>query len=179
VVQLAIFIGWLMTGGTARTAAIRRAALRLATRIPGSATRTVHTMWPAFRRVHSCTPQAGSASSAACARSHGSAGALLDDLLGTGFAIVYRGPDRIATYDPPDPGVLRPARHTVVRVDDLPDGCRARPPARQRPGRRPAAAAGPHRRGRRRHPDLRAWLRTSAPPASPGREPRKKVRHAR
>jgi 3-(3-hydroxy-phenyl)propionate hydroxylase len=173
VVRLAIYIGWLMTGGTARTAAIRRAALRLAARIPGSATRTVHTMWPAFREgplVHRrrrdpivgrlCPqPRVG--------------GALLDDLLGTGFAIVYRGPDRIASDDPQAWEFFDRLGTTVVRVDDLPDGAalarlldNARADALLlRPDRIVAAAAD--------SPDLRAWqhdLRTAG--INPAESPR-------
>ena len=86
-------------------------------------------------------------------------GALLDDLLGKGFAIVYRGPDRIAAYDPQTREFFDRLGTTVVRVDDLPDGgalARLLDNARAdalllRPDRIVAAAADT--------PDLRAWRR--------------------
>ena len=49
-------------------------------------------------------------------------GVLLDDVLGTGFAIVYRGPDRIAAHDAQTREFFDRLGTTVVRVDDLPDG---------------------------------------------------------
>ena len=86
-------------------------------------------------------------------------GALLDDLLGKGFAIVYRGPNRIAAYDPQTREFFDRLGTTVVRVDDVPDGgalARLLDNARAdalllRPDRVVAAAAGT--------PDLRAWQR--------------------
>jgi 3-(3-hydroxy-phenyl)propionate hydroxylase len=89
---------------------------------------------------------------------------LLDDLLGKGFAIVYRGPDRIATYDPQAREFFDRLGTTVARVDDLPDGgalARLLDNGRAdalllRPDRIVAAAAD--------SPDLRAWqhdLRTA------------------
>jgi len=178
VVQLAIFIGWLMTGGTARTAAIRRAALRLATRIPGSATRTVHTMWPAFREGPLVHPRRRDPIVGRLCPQPRVGGALLDDLLGTGFAIVYRGPDRIATYDPQAREFFDRLGTSVVRVDDLPDGAalarlldNARADALLlRPDRIVAAAADT--------PDLRAWLRhLRAAGIHPAENPAE-VRHA-
>jgi 3-(3-hydroxy-phenyl)propionate hydroxylase len=84
---------------------------------------------------------------------------LLDDILGTGFAIVYRGPDRIATYDPPTREFFDRLGTAIVRVDDLPDGAplarlldNARADALLlRPDRTVAAAADT--------PDLNAWQR--------------------
>ena len=47
---------------------------------------------------------------------------MLDDLLGKGFAIVYRGLDWIAAYDPQTREFFDRLGTTVARVDDLPDG---------------------------------------------------------
>jgi 3-(3-hydroxy-phenyl)propionate hydroxylase len=159
VVQLAIAIGWLMTGGTARTAAIRRAALRLTTRIPGSATRTMDTMWPAFREGPLVHPRRRDPIVGRLCPQPRVGGALLDDLIGRGFAIVYRGPDRIAAYDAPTREFFDRLGTTVVRVDDLSDGgvlARLLDSARAdalllRPDRIVAAAGDT--------PDLRAWRR--------------------
>jgi 3-(3-hydroxy-phenyl)propionate hydroxylase len=159
VVRLAILIGWLMTGGTARTAAIRRAALRLLTRIPGSATRTVDTMWPAFREGPLVHPRRRDRIVGRLCPQPRIGEALLDDLLGQGFAIAYRGPDRIAAYDRPTRDFFDRLGTTVVRVDDLPHGpelTRLLDQARAdalllRPDRTVAAAADT--------PDLRAWQR--------------------
>ena len=157
VVQIAVAIGWLMTGGTARTAATRRAALRLATRLPGVEHRAVHTMWPAFPAgplVHSRRrdPIVGRP----CPQPRVGA-APLDDLLGNGFAIVHRGPDRVAAYDPATRDFFERLGTTVVRADDLSDGGALAHLLDKtgalllRPDRVVAAAADT--------PDLRAWQR--------------------
>ena len=49
VVQMAIAVGWLMTGGGPRTSRIRRAALRFVARLPGVEERALTAAWPAFR----------------------------------------------------------------------------------------------------------------------------------
>jgi 3-(3-hydroxy-phenyl)propionate hydroxylase len=159
VVQLAIYTGWLMTGGTARTASFRRAALRLAARVPGSATRTMDTMWPAFREGPLVHPRRRDPIVGRPCPQPRVGGALLDELLGKGFAIVYRGSDRIAAYDPEAREFFDRLGTTVVRVDDLPDGAalarlldNARADALLlRPDRIVVAAADT--------PDLRAWRR--------------------
>jgi 3-(3-hydroxy-phenyl)propionate hydroxylase len=159
VVQLAIIIGWLMTGGTARTAAFRRAALRLATRIPGSATRMQHTAWPAFGQGPLVHPRRRDPLVGRLCPQPRVGAALLDDLLGQGFAIAYRGPDRIAAYDSQSREFFGRLGTTVIRVEDLPHGAalahlldNARADAvLLRPDRIVAAAADT--------PDLRAWRR--------------------
>ena len=159
VIQLAIGIGWLMTGGTARTAPIRRATLRLTTHVPGSATRTLDTMWPAFREGPLVRPRRRDRIVGRVCPQPRVGGTLLDDLLGPGFAIVYRGADRIAAYDPQTREFFDRLGTAVVRVDDLPDGSAV---ARLldsagadalllRPDHIVAAAADT--------PDLRAWRR--------------------
>jgi 3-(3-hydroxy-phenyl)propionate hydroxylase len=125
VVQLAIAIGWLMTGGSNRTAPLRRGALRLATRLPGAEDRIVNTAWPAFADG----PLVG------CGRRRNRAGELcpqpqlrhhgddvrLDRLLGNGFAIVHRGADRTAAYDPETRRYFDDLDTAVIHLDDLDD----------------------------------------------------------
>jgi 3-(3-hydroxy-phenyl)propionate hydroxylase len=159
VIQLAISIGWIMTGGTARTAATRRAALRLTTRLPGSPTRLMHTLWPTFGAGPLVYPRRRDPIAGRPCPQPRVGGALLDELLGTGFAVVYRGPDRIAAYDQPTREFFDRLRTSVVRVDDLPDGGvvgRLLDDSRAdalllRPDRVVAAAAD--------IPDLRTWRR--------------------
>jgi 3-(3-hydroxy-phenyl)propionate hydroxylase len=159
VVQLAIFIGWLMTGGTARTAAIRRSAQRLASRLPGSPTRLLNALWPAFGEGPLVHPRRRDPIAGRPSPQPRVGGALLDELLGPGFAIVYRGPDRIAAYDQQTREFFDRLGTTMIRVDELPDGAvlgRLLDDARAdalllRPDRIVAAAAD--------IPDLRAWQR--------------------
>jgi 3-(3-hydroxy-phenyl)propionate hydroxylase len=122
VVQIAAAIGWLMTGGTARTAAIRRAALRLASRIPGAENHAVHTMWPAFPAGPLVHPRRRDPIVGRPCPQPRVGATPLDDLLGNGFAIVYRGPDRTAAYDVPTRDFFDGLGTTIVRADDLPDG---------------------------------------------------------
>ena len=89
-VRMAILVGWLMTGGTAATARLRRAALRTVTRLPGVEQKILNTTWPAFRPG----PLVAAGGGRPCPQPH----AGLDDRLGAGFAIVGRGPA-------PEPGV--------------------------------------------------------------------------
>ena len=159
VVRLAIYVGWLMTGGTARTAAIRRAALQLAASLPGSATRTVHRMWPAFRAGLVARRRTRDRIVGRPCPQPRVGGALLDDVLGKGFAIVHRGPDPVGTEDPRTREFFDRLGTAMVRVDDLPDGAalaRLLHTARAgalllRPDRVVAAAADT--------PDLRVWQR--------------------
>jgi 3-(3-hydroxy-phenyl)propionate hydroxylase len=158
VVQIAIALGWLMTGGTSRTAPIRRAALRLATRLPGAENRAVSTLWPAFREGPLVHPRRRDRIVGRQCPQPRVGGALLDDLLGKGFAIVYRGPNRIAAYDPQTREFFDRLGTTVVRIDGLPDRdalARLLDNARAdalllRPDRIVVAAG---------NPDLRAWQR--------------------
>ena len=118
-IRLAILIGWLMTGGSERTAATRRAALSLAGRIPGATTRMLpmptYGEGPLVRRrrrdaiVGRPCPQPRME------------GALLDDLMGDGFAIVYRGRDGTTAYDPPTRAFFDRLGTTAVCIDGLRD----------------------------------------------------------
>jgi 3-(3-hydroxy-phenyl)propionate hydroxylase len=158
VVQLAIAIGWLMTGGTSRTAPVRRTALRLATHLPGAENRAVSALWPAFQKSPLVHPRKRDPIVGRPCPQPRVGGTLLDDLLGKGFAIVHRGPNRIAAYDPQTREFFDRLGTTVVRVDDVPDGGaltrlldNARADALLLRPDRVAAAAGT--------PDLRIWQR--------------------
>jgi 3-(3-hydroxy-phenyl)propionate hydroxylase len=125
VVQLAIAIGWLMTGGSTRTARARRAALRLATRLPGAEDRIVNTAWPAFaagplvRRGRRGSP-AGELCPQPRVRHQGE-DVPLDRLLGPGFAIVHRGADRIGAFDPETRRYFEDLGTTVIHLDGVQD----------------------------------------------------------
>jgi 3-(3-hydroxy-phenyl)propionate hydroxylase len=125
VVQLAIAVGWLMTGGTSRTAPARRAALRLLTRLPGAADRVLNASWPAFgdgplSRRHHRRCAAGTLCGQPAVRS--AAGAVrLDELLGRDFAIVHRGPNRVFAFDPETRHFFDALGTTVVRVSEVED----------------------------------------------------------
>jgi 3-(3-hydroxy-phenyl)propionate hydroxylase len=127
VIQLAIAIGWVMTGGTARTARLRRTTLRLATRLPQVEARAVTTAWPAFSPgpLVSCARRRGPAGRL-CPQAgvrHQGQDALLDRLLGTGFAIIQRGADRLAAFDPDTRGFFDELGTTVISLheDDADD----------------------------------------------------------
>jgi 3-(3-hydroxy-phenyl)propionate hydroxylase len=92
VIQMAMAVGWLMTGGSARTGAARRAALRTLTRLPGTEQRVLNAAWPAFPPGPLTSPH-DRAAGRLCPQS-------LDQLLGDGFAIVSRGRDATAAFDP-------------------------------------------------------------------------------
>lgn len=48
VIRMAALVGWLMTGGSSRTAGLRRAVLRAVARLPGVERKALDTAWPAF-----------------------------------------------------------------------------------------------------------------------------------
>jgi 3-(3-hydroxy-phenyl)propionate hydroxylase len=103
VIQMAIRVGWLMTGGTARSARLRRAALRFVARLPGANSKVLDVAWPAFP-AGPLTARKDRAAGRLCPqpRVHTASGMVpLDQLLGDAFAIVYRGHRRLATTDPP------------------------------------------------------------------------------
>lgn len=171
VVQLAVMIGWLMTGGTARTARLRRALLRAVTLVPGIEDRALETTWPAFstgplvQRRGRRSP-AGRLLPQPRVRTADGRMLRLDSVLGDGFAVVYRGPDAATSYEPELREWFDRLGATFVRIgadiDDI-DGVLTRllDAARSdalllRPDRVIAADAA--------HLDLRAWrhLLTSA-----------------
>jgi 3-(3-hydroxy-phenyl)propionate hydroxylase len=121
VVQLAILIGAIMTGGTARTATARRTALRLATRIPGAQLNAIHALWPGFPSGPLVHPRRRDPIVGRTCPQPRVGGVLLDELLGDGFAILYRGHDRVGAFDPPTRRYFEQLATTVIRVDELHD----------------------------------------------------------
>jgi 3-(3-hydroxy-phenyl)propionate hydroxylase len=101
VVQLAMLVGWLMTGGTARTRRMRRAALRTISRLPGAETRALNAAWPSFP-AGPLTPSGDRAAGRLCPqpvlRTDGGE-ILLDQAAGDGFTIITRARNRIGAYD--------------------------------------------------------------------------------
>ena len=103
VVRMAIVVGWLMTGGGPRTSRLRRAAMRLITRLPGVEDRAMTAAWPAFgpgpltaagdRLAGRLFPQPRVAAE--------EGEVLLDEALGDGFAVVTRAPHAAEAFDPP------------------------------------------------------------------------------
>lgn len=128
VVQMAIAVGWLMTGGSTRTARTRRAALKLASRLPGAEDKVLNAAWPAF----------SGGPLVSCARGDHTAGRLLpqprinldtgtawlDAALGDGFAVIYRGPDRVAAFDAPTRAYFEHLGTTFLRIGDSTSGRR-------------------------------------------------------
>ena len=102
VVQMAIAVGWLMTGGSARTSRLRRAALRFVTRLPGVEDRAMTAAWPAFRNgplTAADDPLAGRLFPQPRVGTHAGE-VLLDQALGDGFAVLTRGPHAGEAFDP-------------------------------------------------------------------------------
>ncbi|GIF03389.1 3-(3-hydroxyphenyl)propionate hydroxylase [Actinoplanes siamensis] len=91
-IRMAMLIGSVMTGGSRRSAPLRRALLRTVTRLPGAERRATTVVWPSLRRG----PLVGPGGGRLCP-------AELDPSLGDGFAMIGRGtpgallirPDRI------------------------------------------------------------------------------------
>ena len=133
----------------------------------------MHTMWPAFREGPLVHPRRRDPIVGRLCPQPRVGGALLDDLLGTGFAIVYRGPDRIATYDSPTREFFDRLGTTVVRVDDLPDGA-ALARLLDRPGPTPCCCGrtAPSRPPPT-PPTCAPGSATSTPPASTQPKPRR------
>jgi 3-(3-hydroxy-phenyl)propionate hydroxylase len=103
VVQMAMAVGWLMTGGGPRTAPIRRAALRLATRVPGVEEKALTAAWPAFRSSP-LTADGDRLAGRLCPQPRirtQKGEVLLDEALGDGFAVVTRAPQPAEAFDPP------------------------------------------------------------------------------
>jgi 3-(3-hydroxy-phenyl)propionate hydroxylase len=125
VVQLAIAIGWVMTGGTARTARPRRAALRFAARLPRVEARAITTMWPAFTPgpLVSCGRRRSPAGKL-CPQArvhHRVDDVLLDELLATGFAVIHRGADRTRAFDPGTRRFFDDLGTTIIDLNETDD----------------------------------------------------------
>ena len=123
VIQMAIAVGWLMTGGTARTCRLRRAALRAVTSLPGVEERALNAVWPAFppgplaadrnRLAGRSCPQPR------IRTEHGEA--LLDSALGNGFAVLTRSRDAGEAFDPATRRYFDALGTTVVGLDEVAD----------------------------------------------------------
>jgi 3-(3-hydroxy-phenyl)propionate hydroxylase len=120
IIQLAIGVGWVMTGGSERTARFRRAALRTVTRLPGVEQKVLNVAMPAFPRG----PLTASEDRAAGRllpqpRIRTADGELLlDKALGTGFAIISRGRNAVDSFDPATRSWLESLDVTVVGLGD-------------------------------------------------------------
>jgi len=123
VIRMAIAVGWLMTGGTARTARLRRTALRALSRLPGIEDRAVNSVWPAFR-AGPLTAGKDRLAGRLCPQPRILAGAdevLLDGVLGRGFAVVTRRPDGDQAFDPSTRAFFAALDLTVVPLPEA--GC--------------------------------------------------------
>jgi 3-(3-hydroxy-phenyl)propionate hydroxylase len=164
VVQMAIAVGWLMTGGGPRTSSIRRAALRFVTRLPGVEERALTAAWPAFRSGP-LTADADRLAGRLCPqpRIRTQRGeVLLDEALGDGFAVIARAPHAAEAFDPPTRAFFAglgtqvlslhadPATDVDGALTALLDGAGA-DALLLRPDRVVAASAD--------HTDLRSWRR--------------------
>jgi 3-(3-hydroxy-phenyl)propionate hydroxylase len=158
VVRLAILVGAMMTGGPRRLARPRNAAIRGLTRLSGGEDKVVSTFWPTLGKgpiVHDGGRRRRRTGDVFGQPRIGDA--RLDDLAGNGWAIVYRGADRSASFDPDTRAYFDKLGTTSVRVAEcdadanaLLDHLRANA-VLLRPDRI-VAAAGPNA-------DLRAWQR--------------------
>ncbi|BBF99647.1 MULTISPECIES: bifunctional 3-(3-hydroxy-phenyl)propionate/3-hydroxycinnamic acid hydroxylase MhpA [Pseudonocardia] len=157
-VRLAISVGTLMTGGPAPATRARNAAIRTISRFLGAEDKLVAKQWPTFGPgplVHDAGRR-GKRTGDVFGQPH-IGGTRLDDLTGEGWAIVHRGPDRTAAFDPETRAFFEELGAGVVRVSDtdtaalaLLDHLRA-DAVLLRPDRIVAAAADT--------PDLRVWRR--------------------
>jgi 3-(3-hydroxy-phenyl)propionate hydroxylase len=102
VVQMAIAVGWLMTGGGPRTSRLRRTAMRFVTRLPGVEDRAMTAAWPAFRDGPLTADDRLAGRLFPQPRLSTEEGdVLLDEALGDGFAVVTRTPHAAGAFDPP------------------------------------------------------------------------------
>jgi 3-(3-hydroxy-phenyl)propionate hydroxylase len=127
VIQMAIGVGWLMTGGSARTARTRRLALRGITRLPGVEDKALNAAWPAFA-AGALTASGDRAAGRLCRQPliRTTDGAmLLDQALGGSFAVVSRGRDATAAFDPQTRAFFDTIGLTVVPAEADTDGALA------------------------------------------------------
>jgi 3-(3-hydroxy-phenyl)propionate hydroxylase len=123
VVQMAIAVGWLMTGGSPRTSRIRRSALRFATRLPGVEDKAMTAAWPAFRTGPLTAGDdrlAGRLFPQPRLRT-GAGEVHLDEALGDGFAVVTRAPHPAEAFDPPTRAFFAGLGTTVLSLHADPD----------------------------------------------------------
>ncbi|MEV6348770.1 bifunctional 3-(3-hydroxy-phenyl)propionate/3-hydroxycinnamic acid hydroxylase [Actinoplanes sp. NPDC051851] len=154
-IRMAVLVGWVMTGGSARTARLRRAALATVSRLPGVDRRVVASAWPAYREGPLVAAR-DRAAGRLCPQPR-LAGELLDRRLGTGFAIIARGPG-LPVYEPATRAWFDALDLTVLDAAADPSGTLARLLDQHaadalliRPDRIIAASGD--------RPDLRVWQR--------------------
>ena len=120
VVQMAMVIGWIMTGGSTRTARLRRTLLRTMSRLPGVEDKVMTQAWPAFRNSP-LTALRDRLAGRLCPqpRLHTGTGEVVLDLaLGSGFSILHRSPDVPDAFDPDTRRFFDSLGTTVVRLGD-------------------------------------------------------------
>ncbi|CAM3986892.1 bifunctional 3-(3-hydroxy-phenyl)propionate/3-hydroxycinnamic acid hydroxylase [Smaragdicoccus niigatensis] len=158
VVKLAILVGALMTGGPGRLTGSRNAAIRAITRVLGAEDKFVSTFWPTFGKgplVHDGGRRKKRTGDVVAQPPIG--GNRLDDLVGPGWALVYRGADRIDAFEPDLVQFYDELGTAIVRVCDTDSEANALLDHQRanailvRPDRIVAAAADT--------PDLRVWQR--------------------
>jgi 3-(3-hydroxy-phenyl)propionate hydroxylase len=155
-IQMAVLIGWVMTGGSARTSRLRRTALAVVNRLPGVGRTVVESAWPAYRDGPLVAAR-DRAAGRLCPQPR-VGGDLLDRSLGSGFAIITRGsglppagPATRAWFDALDLTVVEAGSDPSGALTRLLDA-HAAGALLIRPDRIIAAAGGDR-------PDLRTWQR--------------------
>jgi 3-(3-hydroxy-phenyl)propionate hydroxylase len=120
-VQMAIAVGWLMTGGGPRTSRLRRAATRFVTRLPGVEDRALTAAWPAFRNgpLTAADRLAGRLCPQPRIRTD-EGEVLLDEALGDGFAVVTRAAKSDEAFDPPTRAFFTALGTKVLPLHDAP-----------------------------------------------------------
>jgi 3-(3-hydroxy-phenyl)propionate hydroxylase len=128
VIRMAMAIGWIMTGGTDRTARLRRWILRTVSRLPGVEDRAMNTVWPAFRNSP-LTAARDKLAGRLCPQPRLSTGtgevALdipLDEALDDGFAVITRSPHAVEAFDPDTRRFFDGLGTTVVRLGGPAEG---------------------------------------------------------
>jgi 3-(3-hydroxy-phenyl)propionate hydroxylase len=122
VVRLAVLVGAMMTGGPHWLTRPRNTCIRATARLLGAEDKFVTTLWPTFAKgslVHD-----GGRGRKRTGELFGQprvAGTRLDDLVGTGWAVIHRGVDRTGSFDPQTREFFDALGATTVRVtpDDV------------------------------------------------------------
>jgi 3-(3-hydroxy-phenyl)propionate hydroxylase len=118
VIQMAMLVGWLMTGGSSRTSGFRRAALRALTRLPGAEDKVLSVAWPSFAKG-ALVPRGDRAAGQLCpqpAVRTRDGTMLLDGLLGDGFAIIARDAGDAGVFDPATRAYFEGLKTQFVRL---------------------------------------------------------------
>jgi 3-(3-hydroxy-phenyl)propionate hydroxylase len=124
VILLAMQIGRVISGGSARTAGLRRAAMRAVSRLPGIEDKVLNIAWPAFPTGPLVAPQ-DRAAGRLCPQprigtAHGEI--RLDEALGEGFAIITRDRKGVTTHDREAGEFFDAINARVIRLGDPAEG---------------------------------------------------------